>query len=267
MAIHPTALVDATVQLGKDVEIGAYSIVRGHVVLGDRVRVGPHAVVTGHTEIGEDTRIFPFASIGDDPQDLKYRGEPTSLLIGARNTFRESSTVNRGTALGGGSTRIGDDNLFMAGSHVAHDCVVGSHCVFANYAAIAGHVSVADRVVLGGFSGVHQHSRVGRCAMVAGGAMSTQDVPPFCIAQGDRARLLGLNVVGLRRAGFPLPVMTALKDAYRDLFQKGMPLRIAAEHVREEYGQDIPEVVELVDFCESSTRGICRSAGAEGPAD
>ena len=265
--IHPTAIVEPSVQLGNDVEIGAFSIVRGRVVLHDRVRVGPPAVVTGHTEIGEDSRIFPFASIGDDPQDLKYRGEPTSLFIGARNTFRESSTVNRGTALGGGCTRIGDDNLFMAGSHVAHDCVVGSHCVFANYAAIAGHVSVADRVALGGFAGVHQHSRVGRCAMVAGGAMSTQDVPPFCIAQGDRARLLGLNVVGLRRAGFPLPVMTALKDAYRDLFQKGMPLRIAAEHVREEYGQDIPEVVELVDFCESSTRGICRSAGADGPTD
>ncbi len=267
MAIHPTAIVDSTVEIGDDVEVGAYSIVRGKVVLKSRVRVGPHAVVSGHTEIGEDTRIFPFASIGDDPQDQKYRGEPTSLYIGARNTFRESSTVNRGTALGGGATRIGDDNLFMAGSHVAHDCVVGSHCVFANYAAIAGHVTVADRAVLGGFSGVHQHSRVGRCAMVAGGAMSTQDVPPFCIAQGDRARLLGLNVVGLRRAGFPLQVMTALKDAYRDLFQKGMPLRIAAEHVREEYGQDIPEVVELVDFCESSIRGICRSAGADGPAD
>jgi UDP-N-acetylglucosamine acyltransferase len=267
MAIHPTAIVDSTVQLGDDVEIGAYSIVRGRVILGNRVRIGPHAVVTGDTEIGEETRVFPFASIGDDPQDLKYRGEPTTLIIGARNTFRESSTVNRGTALGSGITRIGDDNLFMAGSHVAHDSTVGSHCVFANYAAIAGHVNIADRAVLGGFAGVHQHSRVGRCAMVAGGAMATQDVPPFCIAQGDRARLLGLNVVGLRRAGFPLPVMTALKDAYRDLFQKGMPLRIAAEHVREEYGQDIPEVIELVDFCESSTRGICRSAGADGPVE
>ena len=267
MAIHPTAIVDSTVQLGDDVEIGAYSIVRGRVILGNRVRIGPHAVVTGDTEIGEETRVFPFASIGDDPQDLKYRGEPTTLVIGARNTFRESSTVNRGTALGSGITRIGDDNLFMAGSHVAHDSTVGSHCVFANDAAIAGHVNIADRAVLGGFAGVHQHSRVGRCAMVAGGAMATQDVPPFCIAQGDRARLLGLNVVGLRRAGFPLPVMTALKDAYRDLFQKGMPLRIAAEHVREEYGQDIPEVIELVDFCESSTRGICRSAGADGPVE
>ena len=267
MAIHPTAIVDSTVQLGDDVEIGAYSIVRGRVILGNRVRIGPHAVVTGDTEIGEETRVFPFASIGDDPQDLKYRGEPTTLVIGARNTFRESSTVNRGTALGSGITRIGDDNLFMAGSHVAHDSTVGSHCVFANYAAIAGHVNIADRAVLGGFAGVHQHSRVGRCAMVAGGAMATQDVPPFCIAQGDRARLLGLNVVGLRRAGFPLPVMTALKDAYRDLFQKGMPMRIAADHVREEYGQDIPEVIELVDFCESSTRGICRSAGADGPVE
>lgn len=262
MAIHPSAVLDPAVELGTDVEIGPYAVLEGRVRLHDRVVIQAHAIVRGDTEIGEGTRIFPFASIGSDPQDLKYRGEPTRLVIGARNTFRESATANRGTAAGGGVTRIGDDNLFMAGSHVAHDCVVGNHCVFSNYAAIAGHVTVMDRAILGGFAGVHQHSRIGRCSMVGGGAMAAQDVPPFCIAQGDRARLLGLNVVGLRRAGYRLEVLQALKQAYRELFQAGMPIRIAAEQVREVY-QDVPEVIELVDFLESSTRGICRSAGAD----
>lgn len=266
MAIHPSAVVESSVELGKDVEIGPCAIVTGHVRLHDRVSVQGHAHISGHTEIGEDCRIFPFAALGGDPQDLKYRGEPTRLVIGARNTFRESSTANRGTKSGGGITTIGSDNLFMAGSHVAHDCTVGNHVVFANYAAIAGHVSIADRVVVAGFAGVHQHSRVGRCAMVAGGAMATQDVPPFTIAQGDRARLVGLNVVGLRRSGFTREVMAALKAAYRELFQAGMPLRIAAEQVREVYG-DVPEVIELVDFLEDSQRGICRSVGAADAAE
>lgn len=262
MAIHPTAVVDSAAELGPDVEIGPFAVIGPKVTLHARVQVGAHAVVYGPTEIGEDTRIFALAAIGGEPQDLKFRGEETRLVIGARNSFRENATVNRGTALGGGLTRIGDDNLFMAGAHVAHDCVVGNHCVFANYAALAGHVTVQDRAILGGLSAVHQHSRIGRCAMVGGGAMAAQDVPPFCIAQGDRARLLGLNVVGLRRAGFRLEVMQALKAAYRELFQQGMPLRIAAEQVREVYA-DVPEVVELVEFMESSTRGICRSAGTE----
>lgn len=266
MSIHPTAIVDPSAELGLDVEIEAYSVIRGPVRLGDRVRVGPHAVVTGPATIGADTRIFPMAAIGDEPQDLKYRGERTELIVGERNTFREGATANRGTAGGGGVTRIGDDNLFMAGAHVAHDCVVGNKCVFANYVAIAGHVIIQDRVVLGGLAGVHQHSRIGRCAMVGGGAMAAQDVPPFCIAQGDRARLLGLNVVGLRRAGFPLDVLQALKVVYRELFQSGMPLRIAAEQVREVYA-NVPEVLELVDFLEASTRGICRSSGGESPAE
>jgi UDP-N-acetylglucosamine acyltransferase len=266
MAIHPTAVVDPRAEIGRDVEIEAFAVIRADVQLGDGVRVEPHAVVTGPTIIGAGTRIFPFASIGEDPQDLKYRGERTSLIIGERNTFRENVTVNRGTAGGGGVTRIGSDNLFMAGSHVAHDCTVGNHCVFANCAAIAGHVTVHDRAILGGFAGVHQHSRVGRCAMVGAAAMAAQDVPPFTIAQGDRARLFGLNVVGLRRAGFKLEVLQALKGAYRELFHQGMPMRIALEQVREVYA-DVPEVIELVDFCESSTRGICRSMGAEQPAE
>lgn len=266
MAIHPTAVVDARAEVGRDVEIEAYAIIRAGVILHDGVHVGPHAVLTGPSSIGAGTRIFPFASIGEDPQDLKYRGEPTRLEVGARNVFREGVTVNRGTGHGGGVTRIGDDNLFMAASHVAHDCVVGSYCVFANCAALAGHVTVGDRVVLGGFSGVHQHSRIGRCAMVGAAGMAAQDVPPFTIAQGDRARLFGLNVVGLRRAGFKLDVMQALKNAYRDLFHQGRPMRIALEHVREAYA-DVPEVVELVDFCESTQRGVCRSIGAEQPSE
>lgn len=266
MSIHPTAIVDPHAELGREVEVGPYAVVRAGVTLGDGVKIGPHAVITGPTVLGPGTRVYQFASIGDDPQDLKYRGEDSRLVVGARNTFREGTTVNRGTAGGGGVTRIGDDNLFMAGSHVAHDCQIGSHCVFANYAAVAGHVMVADRVVLGGFSGVHQHSRVGRCAMLAAGAMAAQDVPPFTIAQGDRARLFGLNIVGLRRAGLRLEVLQALKAAYRDLFHQGMPMRIALEQVREAYA-GIDEVTELVEFCESSLRGICRSAGAETPPE
>lgn len=266
MAIHPTAIVDSRAELGADVEIGPYAIVEGHVRLGDRVRIHAHGSVRGPSEIGADTVVFSYACIGGDPQDLKYRGEPTRLVVGARNTFRENSTANRGTAAGGAVTRIGDDNLFMANTHVAHDCVVGNHCVFANSVAIAGHVTIQDRVVLGGLAGVHQYGRIGRCAMVGGGGMAAQDVPPFTIAQGDRARLVGLNVVGLRRAGFSREVMSALKAAYRELFQAGMPTRIAAEQVRAFYS-DVPEVLELVAFLESSQRGICRSVGSSDAAD
>lgn len=266
MAIHPTAVVDPRAELGPDVEIGPYAIIEGPVRLGARVQVQAHGAVKGQTEIGADSRIFSFACIGGDPQDLKYRGEPTRLVVGERNTFREFSTANRGTAAGEAITRIGDDNLFMANTHVAHDCVVGNHCVFANSVAVAGHVIIQDRVVLGGLAAVHQFGRIGRCAMVGGGGMAAQDVPPFTIAQGDRARLVGLNVVGLRRAGFSREVMSALKGAYRELFQSGMPLRIAAEQVRAFYS-DVPEVIEMVDFLETSQRGICRSVGSSDTAD
>ncbi len=266
MPIHATAVVDSRAELGVDVEIGPYAVIEGKVQLGDRVQVQSHAVVRGQTTIGADSRIFSFACVGGDPQDMKYRGEETALVVGQRNVFREHVTANRGTSHGGGVTRIGNDNLFMANAHVAHDCVVGDHCVFANSVAIAGHVLVQDRAVLGGLAAVHQHGRIGRCSMVGGGGMAAQDVPPFTIAQGDRARLVGLNVVGLRRAGFTREVMSALKTAYRELFQAGMPLRIAAEQVRAFYS-DVPEVIELVDFLESSQRGICRSVGSPDAAD
>jgi UDP-N-acetylglucosamine acyltransferase len=266
MAIHPTAIVEPKAQLGREVEIGPFSWVRDGATLGDGVVLGAHCVVGGGTTIGEGTRVYHHAVLGEDPQDKKYRGEPTRLEIGAHNVFREFTTVSRGTDGGGGLTRIGDHNLFMAYSHVAHDCRVGSHCVFANSVNLAGHVEIQDAVVLGGLVGVHQHSRIGRCAMVGGGGMAAQDVPPFTIAQGDRARLFGLNIVGLRRNGYSLEVITALKGAYRELFNQGLPLRIALEQVREVYAE-VAEVAEVVRFIEGSTRGICRSAGADPVAE
>ena len=262
MSRHPTALIDSTAELHDSVEVGPYAVIGPGTVLQEGVHIGAHAVIHRDTTLGRDCVVHAHAVLGGDPQDLKYAGEPTRLEVGAGNIFREFTTANRGTAQGGGVTRIGDQNLFMAYSHVAHDCLVGSHCVLANSVALAGHVEVQDNVVLAGLSGVHQYSRVGRCAMVGGGAMAAQDVPPFTIVQGDRARVYGLNIVGLRRAGFPLEVITALKGAYRELFHQGLPLRIALEQVREFY-LEVAEVQELVTFIESSTRGVCRAVGTE----
>lgn len=264
--IHPTAIVDPGAELAEDVVVGPFAVVGPGVSLAEGVEVGAHSVLTGAMTVGPRTRIYPHAALGGDAQDRKYSGEDSRLEIGADNVFREFSTANRGTAHGDGVTRIGDGNLFMAYSHVAHDCRVGDGCVLANSVALAGHVTVQDGAVLGGLVGVHQFSRIGRCAMVGGGAMVAQDVPPFTIAQGDRARIYGLNIVGLRRNGFDLDVITALKGAYRELFHQGLPLRIALEQVREVY-VDVPEVQELVAFMEGSTRGVCRSAGADEGRD
>lgn len=262
MLIHPTAVVDPSAELAPDVVLGPFAVIGPEVQLASGVRVGAHAVVTGPARLGSSTQVFPHAVLGEDPQDKKYQGERTFLEVGAENVFREFTTVNRGTSGGGGVTRIGDRNLFMAYSHVAHDCQIGSGCVFANSVALAGHVIIQDFAVLGGLVGVHQHTRVGRLAMLGGGAMAAQDVPPFTIAQGDRARLFGLNVIGLRRAGFSLAAIQALRAAYRELFKQGLPLRLALEQVRELY-TEVAEVQELVAFVAGSTRGICRSAGTE----
>lgn len=260
MGIHPTAVVDPAAEIG-DVEIGPFAVIGPGVKLEDGVVVMAHAVVIGPTSIGAGTRIHPHATVGGDPQDLKYKGESSSLEIGRDNVIREYVTINRGTEVGGGVTRIGDSNLLMANSHVAHDCQVGSHCIFANSAAVAGHAQIQDRAVLGGLSGVHQHARIGRCAMVGAGAMASLDVPPFTIANGDRARLYGLNIIGLKRAGFNQSSISVLRDAYRELFGGTAPLRMAAERLRERYDQ--PEVHELARFIEGSVRGVCRSAGSE----
>jgi UDP-N-acetylglucosamine acyltransferase len=263
--IHPTAVVDPRAELGA-VTVGPFAVVGPGVILHDGVTLDAHAVVYGPTTIGDGTRIHAFACIGGDPQDLKYDGEQTSLSVGRNNTFREYVTVNRGTVGGGGTTVIGDDNLFMASSHVAHDCNIGSGCIVANSVALAGHVVIQDRAVLGGLSAVHQYARIGRCAMIGGGAMVAQDVPPFTVAQGDRARLFGLNIIGLRRAGFDATAIELLRGAYRDLFGKGAPLRLAIERVRASDG-DAPEVAELLGFLSGSSRGVCRAAGQDTAQD
>ena len=258
MQIHPTAVIDPSAVLG-EVQIGAFSVIGPGVRLGDGVEVAHHVVIYGETVVGEGTRIHAFSCIGGDPQDLKYAGEPTRLVIGRNNTFREYVTINRGTLQGGGVTTIGDDNLFMACTHVAHDCTVGNGCIFANSAALAGHVKVGDSAVFGGLAGVHQFCRVGRRAMVAAGAMAALDVPPFSIAQGDRARLFGLNMVGLRRGGYSHDQIEVMRSAWRELFVRSSPMAIAKGRVRERWG-DVPEVAEMVDFIEGSRRGVCRAA-------
>ncbi|MCP4809847.1 MAG: acyl-ACP--UDP-N-acetylglucosamine O-acyltransferase [Proteobacteria bacterium] len=261
MPIHSTAIVDPSAELG-DVEIGPYAIVGAEVKLADGVVIGPHVVLTGPMSIGARTVVHPFATLGGDAQDLKFAGERSELIIGQDNIIRENVTMNRGTAHGGGVTRVGSHNLFMASSHVAHDCTVGDHCVFANSVALAGHVTVHDRAVLGGLAGVHQHARIGRCAMVGAGAMVALDVPPFTIAQGDRARLFGLNIIGLRRAGFDADGVKRLRLAYRALFGGSAPLRMSAERLRE--AAEHEDIVELAAFIEASVRGVCRAAGNEG---
>jgi UDP-N-acetylglucosamine acyltransferase len=265
MAIHKTAIVDRKAELG-EVEIGPYAVVGPGVQLHDGVVVDAHAVIHGPCVVGERTRIHSFACIGGDPQDRSYAGEKTGLTIGTDNVFRECVTISRGTAPGKGKTVIGDHNLFMAYVHVGHDGLVGSHCVLANSVALAGHVEVEDHAVLGGLSGVHQNGRIGRNAMLGGGAMATQDVPPFTIAQGDRARLFGLNIIGMRRSGIPDASITALREAYREIFDKGSPLRIAMDRVRAKE-ETCAEVDQLLQFIAGSRRGICRASGREQGAD
>lgn len=261
MPIHSTAIVDSTAELG-DVNIGPYAVVGAGVTLHDGVDVGPHSILFGETEVGADCRIHAHAVIGGDPQDLKYNGEASRLVIGERNTFREFVTVSRGTVQGGGVTTIGNDNLFMASAHVGHDSQIGSHCVFANSVALGGHVLIEDHAVLGGMAGVHQHARIGQFAMLGAGSIASQDVPPFAIAQGDRARLFGLNIIGLRRGGFENETILKIRNAYRELFSKGVPIRIAIERVKKELEGSV-EVQKLLAFIENSQRGICRASGPD----
>lgn len=255
--VHPTAVVEDGARLGPGVEVGPYAVVGAGVVVGAGTSIGPHAVLRGPAVLGEKNRIFPFASLGTDPQDLKFRGEESRLEIGNGNTFREFVTVNRGTAGGGGVTRIGDENLLMAYTHVAHDCRLGDRVVMANGAQLGGHVEIGHFAVLGALCGIHQFVRIGESAMVGAGSMVSQDVPPFLNATGDRATLHGLNLVGLRRRGIPQDNISALKRAYRILFLRKLPLREAMAEVQRSLGE-VPEVRRLVDFLEASRRGVCR---------
>lgn len=257
MAIHPTAIIAPGAQLHPTVEVGPYAVIGPKVKIAAGTWVGPHTVIDGDTTIGERNKIFQFASVGAQPQDLKYAGEDSQLVIGNENQIREFATLHIGTRGGGNVTRVGDKNLFMAYSHVAHDCQVGSGNVFANAATLAGHVEVGDHVILGGLSAVHQFTRIGNYAMIAGGAIVVMDVPPFCIAQGDRAELAGLNTVGLTRHGFTEEQMARVKDAYRILFRSKLGLNEAIARLRAEHGGH-QEIDLLLDFVTSSKRGFTR---------
>jgi UDP-N-acetylglucosamine acyltransferase len=256
--IHATAIVDPSAELG-DVELGPYAIVGPRVKLHDGVVVGPHSVVESDTIVGPRTVLHAHVVLGGAPQDRKHNPSVlTTLVVGADNVFREFSTAHRGTEGGRRETRVGDRNYFMANSHVAHDCLVGSDTMFANSAAIAGHVEVGDGAVLGGLCAVHQYSRVGRLAMIGGGAMCAQDVPPFTLAQGDRARLFGVNIIGLRRHGMDDETISILKEVWRVLFMGDLPRKNAISRVEERFGAS-REALELVEFLRSSTRGVCRA--------
>jgi UDP-N-acetylglucosamine acyltransferase len=257
VAIHPTAVVDKRAELDSTVEVGPFAVIGPKVKIGPRTRVGPHAVIEGDTTIGEGNVIFQFAALGAIPQDLKYAGEATRLVIGNANQIREFATVHIGTAGGGGVTRLSNGCLLMANSHVAHDVQLGDGCILANSVALAGHVSVEDHVIFGGLSAVHQFTRIGRLAFVSGGAMVTQDVPPYVTVQGDRAEVVGINTVGLTRAHFDEHAQARVKGAYKIVFRSKMGLREAVAHVKAEYGGNA-EIDHFVAFLEGAQRGIAR---------
>ena len=254
---HPTAVVDPAAELDDDVEVGPYSVIGPKARIGKGTRIKSHVVIEGNTSIGRENVIHPFATVGSSPQDLKYQGEDSRLIIGDGNTIREFASLNPGTAGGGMVTRVGQGNLLMMQSHIAHDCIIGDNNILANGAMLGGHVAIGDRVIIGALVGVHQFVAIGSGAIVGAGSMVSKDVPPFCNATGDRVRLRGLNLEGLKRHGFDGQRIDALRQAYRILFQSKLRLKPALERVREE----VPvtrEVEEMVRFVEGSQRGICR---------
>ncbi len=255
--IHATAIVSPKARLGDDCYIGAFSIIGDQVTLGDGVRIESNAVIDGITSIGDETRIFPFVSIGLAPQDLKYAGEPTATEIGKRNQIREFVTIHRGTAGGGGLTRIGDGNLLMAQAHVAHDCQIGNDVIMANAATLAGHVEVADRANIGAYSGVHQFCRIGLEAFVGGYSVVVKDAPPFAIIQGNHAKCFGLNRVGMKRRGYSKDTIEKLHHAFHLLLSAKLNTTQAVERIKEEIS-GCAEVDLLVDFIESSKRGVVK---------
>ena len=255
--VHPTAIVDARAEIDGDVEIGPYCVIGAGVRIGKGCRVHSHAVITGRTTLGEGNVVFPFATIGDTPQDLKYKGEPSELLIGNRNTIREYVSLNPGTTAGGMVTRVGDQNLLMMQCHIAHDCLLGDRNVVANGATLGGHVMIEDFVIVGGLVGIHQFVRIGTGAILGAGSMVSKDVPPYCNATGDRAKLHGLNLEGLKRRGFDKTVIALLRKAYRIVFQSALRTEDALKKIREELPA-LPEIEKFASFIAQSGRGVCR---------
>ena len=255
--IHPTAIVHEGARLAPDVSVGPYSIIGEHVEIGAGTSIGPHVVINGHTRIGKDNRIFQFSSLGEMPQDKKYQGEETRLEIGDRNVIREFCTFNRGTSQDVGVTRVGDDNWIMAYVHLAHDCQIGNHTIFANNAQLAGHVQVGDYAILGGFTVVHQFCHIGRHSITGMGTILFKDIPPYVTAAGHEAQPHGINSEGLKRRGFSSEVILTIKRAYKTLYKSGLTLEQAKLALAEQT-QDCPEIQVLTDFLAHSTRGIIR---------
>ena len=256
-SIHETALVSPGATIGKNCTIGPYSTIGSGVHLGDGVQIDSHVVLDGDTFIGESTHVYPFVSIGLAPQDLKYNGEKTATEIGKRNQIREFVTIHRGTAGGGGLTRIGDDNLLMAQAHIAHDCQIGNQVIMANAATLAGHVEIADRANIGAYSGVHQFCRIGYEAFVGGYSVVVKDAMPFATIQGNHAKCYGLNSVGARRRGYSKEVIRDLNHAFHLLLTAKLNTTQALERIKEEI-KNSAEVDLLVDFIETSKRGVVK---------
>jgi UDP-N-acetylglucosamine acyltransferase len=262
--IHPTAIVAPGATLADDVSIGPYCVVGEEVVLGPGVRLIAHVLVDGRTTVGERTRIFPFTSIGLEPQDLKYRGERSSLVIGRYNTIREHVTMNPGTEGGGMVTRVGDHNLFMVGVHIAHDCQIGDHVIMANNATLAGHVVVEDYALLGGLSAVHQFVRIGQHAMIGGMSGVERDVIPYGQVMGNRARLTGVNIIGMQRRGFSRDDIQALRSAYQFLFSPDGTFNDRVNEMAERFA-GVGPVDDIIAFIRAdSTRAICQPKGPNG---
>ncbi len=255
--IHASAVIDPGAQLGENVTVGAYTVIGADVVIGDECWIGPHVVINGPTTIGKNNKFFQFSSIGEVPQDKKFAGERTELIIGDGNTIREFVTLNRGTGDGGGRTVIGNGNLLMAYTHVAHDCVVGNNTIFSNAASLAGHVEVGDHATLGGFTSVHQFTRIGAHAFSGLGAVITQDIPPFSVVAGERAKVFGINKEGLKRRGFSAEVIRALHKAFR-LLLVSKTGREEAQEILQPLNDELPEVAEFASFVLDSKRGIAR---------
>ena len=262
MGVHPTAIVDDGAEIGTEVEIGPYCVVGPHVRLGDGCRLMSHVVVDGDTQLGAHCTVFPHAVLGTTPQDKKLKGEafPSKLRIGHHNQIREFSTVHGGTEFGGGITTVGDHNMLLVGCHIGHDAEVGSHIVFTNGAMAAGHTSIGDHAILGAMVGVHQFARVGPYAMIGAGSMLSKDAPPFSLVQGDRARLVSINTVGLKRGNFTSPEILGIKRAFRQLFWRGGVLAERLDSVAELAEQE-QHVRTVVEFVKSSKRGLVMPRG------
>ena len=255
--IHPTALVDPKAQLADDVEVGAYSIIGDKVRIDSGTWVGPHAVITGRTTIGKGNRIFQFTSIGEEPQDMKYKGEDTELIIGDNNTIRELCTFSRGTVQDGGVTRIGSNNWIMACVHIAHDCILGDNIIMGNNSALAGHVKIADHAILSGYALIHQFCEIGAHSFISFASHVNQSVPPYVTVSGEKASVKGINAEGLRRRGFTPDQIRQVRRAYKAIYRESLPLEEAIARL-DEMAVESPEIRPLADFLKTSERGIIR---------